>query len=57
LRVLEAMPTDLRIAWSLRHMHEETIESVAELTGCSLATAKRRIAAAQRVLREELSDG
>jgi hypothetical protein len=38
-------------------MHEETIESVAALTGCSLATAKRRIAAAQRAFREELSDG
>ncbi len=57
LRVLEGMPTDVRIAWSLRYMHEETIESVAELSGCSLATAKRRIAAAQRVFREELSDG
>ena len=57
LRVLEGMPTDVRIAWSLRYMHEETIESVAELAGCSLATAKRRIAAAQRLIREELSDG
>jgi RNA polymerase sigma-70 factor (ECF subfamily) len=57
LLTLEGMPTDLRIAWSLRYMHEETIESVAALTGCSLATAKRRIAAAQRVFREELSDG
>ena len=57
LRTLEGMPTDIRIAWSLRYMHEETIESVAELTGCSVATAKRRIAAAQRIFREELSDG
>ena len=57
LRVLEGMPTDVRIAWSLRYMHEETIESVAELAGCSLATAKRRIAAAQRLIQEEISDG
>jgi RNA polymerase sigma-70 factor (ECF subfamily) len=53
LLVLDRMPTDLRIAWSLRYMHEETVESVAELTSCSLATAKRRIAAAQRVISGE----
>jgi RNA polymerase sigma-70 factor (ECF subfamily) len=57
LVVLEKMPTDLRIAWSLRYMHEETVESVAEMTKCSLATAKRRIAAAQRFIAEEFSDG
>jgi RNA polymerase sigma-70 factor (ECF subfamily) len=55
--VLDQMPTDLRLAWSLRYMHEETVESVAELCGCSLATAKRRIAAAQGRINEELSDG
>jgi len=57
LVVLEKMPTDLRIAWSLRYMHEETVDSVAELIGCSLATAKRRIAAAQRLIDQGLSDG
>jgi len=30
---------------------------VAELTGCSLATAKRRIAAAQKRINRELSHG
>ena len=45
------------LAWSLRYMHEETVESVAELCGCSLATAKRRISAAQGRINEELSDG
>jgi len=55
--VLDKMPTDLRLAWSLRYMHEETVESVAELCGCSLATAKRRISAAQGRINEELSDG
>jgi RNA polymerase sigma-70 factor (ECF subfamily) len=53
LLVLDKMPTELRIAWSLRYMHEETVESVAELTKCSLATAKRRIAAAQRLISGE----
>ena len=57
IELLERMPTDLRLAWSLRYMHEETVESVAELCGCSLATAKRRIAAAQSKIDEELADG
>jgi RNA polymerase sigma-70 factor (ECF subfamily) len=52
--LLDRMPTDLRLAWSLRYMHEETVESVAELCSCSLATAKRRIAAAQGRINEEL---
>ena len=56
LFVLDRMSPDLRIAWSLRYLHDETIESVAELIGCSLATAKRRIAAAQKGIDRELSD-
>lgn len=55
--ILGRMPVDLRIAWTLRHMHEETLESVAELAGCSLATAKRRVAAAQERIQKELGDG
>jgi RNA polymerase sigma-70 factor (ECF subfamily) len=57
LVVLDKMPVDLRMAWSLRYMHEETVEAVAELCGCSLATAKRRIVAAQRLINQEISDG
>lgn len=57
LMVLDRMPVDLRLAWSLRYMHEETVESVAELIGCSLATAKRRIAAAQARINGEIGDG
>jgi RNA polymerase sigma-70 factor (ECF subfamily) len=56
LATLERLPTDLRIAWTLRHLHEESLESVADLAGCSLATAKRRIAAAEVRLRTELQD-
>jgi RNA polymerase sigma-70 factor (ECF subfamily) len=54
LRALGRMPVDLRIAWTLRHMHEESLEDVATLAGCSLATAKRRIAAAQDRIEREL---
>ena len=52
--VLQRIPTEHRIAWMLRFVEEETLESVADMTGCSLATAKRRIEAAQVTLRAHL---
>lgn len=55
-RVLDGLPADLRIAWTLRYIEGEQLEAVAELCGCSLATAKRRIAAAARSLEEAFSD-
>jgi RNA polymerase sigma factor (sigma-70 family) len=45
-RVLDRLPTAERLAFTLRHVEGERLEAVAELCGCSLATAKRRIAAA-----------
>jgi RNA polymerase sigma-70 factor (ECF subfamily) len=56
-RVLDGLPANQRIAWSLRYIEGEALESVASLTGCSLATAKRRIAAAALELEEAFSDG
>jgi RNA polymerase sigma-70 factor (ECF subfamily) len=56
-RVLDELPAEQRSAWVLRHVEGEKIERVAELCGCSLATAKRRIAAAHAVLYAELEDG
>jgi RNA polymerase sigma-70 factor (ECF subfamily) len=55
-RVLDGMPVKERLAWLLRHVEGERLEAVAELCGCSLATAKRRIAAAQKILDEALRD-
>jgi RNA polymerase sigma-70 factor (ECF subfamily) len=46
-RLLDRLPVDQRIAWSLRFVDGQTLERVAELCGCSLATAKRRIKAAR----------
>lgn len=40
-----------RIAWSLRRVEGMRLEEVATTCQCSLATAKRRIAAAERVVR------
>jgi RNA polymerase sigma-70 factor (ECF subfamily) len=44
--VLDRIPVELRIAWVLRHVQEETVQSVAELCGWSLSTAKRRLQSA-----------
>ncbi|HEY3354286.1 MAG TPA: RNA polymerase sigma factor [Polyangia bacterium] len=46
-RALAALPPGPRIAWSLRFVEGYDLEAVAAACGCSLATAKRRIAAAQ----------
>lgn len=49
-RILDRLPVDERIAWMLRHVEGESLDSVATICGCSLATAKRRIARAQAEL-------
>jgi RNA polymerase sigma-70 factor (ECF subfamily) len=46
-RVLTALPAEQRIAWTLRHVEGEPLEDVARACDCSVATAKRRIAAAE----------
>jgi RNA polymerase sigma-70 factor (ECF subfamily) len=50
--LLQTLPADERIAWTLRHVERHRLEAVAALAGCSLATAKRRIARAQAFLQE-----
>jgi RNA polymerase sigma-70 factor, ECF subfamily len=46
-----------RIAWMLRHVEGLALEEVAVTCDCSLATAKRRIAAAEVVVRRHLEGG
>ena len=55
-RVLDELRVDQRLAWSIRHIEGERLDAVALLCGCSLATAKRRIAAAQAHIDKELAD-
>jgi RNA polymerase sigma-70 factor (ECF subfamily) len=55
-RVLDRLPVNERLAWTLRHVQGEALGDVAELCGCSVATAKRRIAAAHEAILEALSD-
>jgi RNA polymerase sigma-70 factor, ECF subfamily len=56
-QVLERIPVEQRLAWTLRHVEGEKLERVAEQCGCSLATAKRRIGAAHARIQAELTDG
>jgi RNA polymerase sigma-70 factor (ECF subfamily) len=44
---LERLPADERIAFALRFIDEQPLAEVAAACGCSLATIKRRLAAAQ----------
>lgn len=50
--LLRTLPTDDRIAWTLRAVEGHELEVVARLTKCSLATVKRRISRAQRFLED-----
>jgi RNA polymerase sigma-70 factor (ECF subfamily) len=56
-RTLDRAKVRDRIAWTLRNLEDEPLEHVARLCNCSLATAKRRIANAQRLLEQELGHG
>lgn len=55
-KVLETQPVANRIAWLLRNVDDHPLAEVAELCGCSLATAKRRIAETSAVLKEAFDD-
>ena len=50
--LLQTLAADDRIAWTLRYVERHRLETVAVMMDCSLATAKRRIARAQRFLNE-----
>jgi RNA polymerase sigma-70 factor (ECF subfamily) len=56
-RALDRLPARERVAWTLRHVEGESLEDVAVLCGCSLATAKRRIASAHEKLLHRLEGG
>jgi RNA polymerase sigma-70 factor (ECF subfamily) len=54
--VLDRLPTEQRLAWSLRYLEGEPLNAVAAACGCSLATAKRRLTAAKSVIDEVFRD-
>jgi RNA polymerase sigma-70 factor (ECF subfamily) len=53
-RALARLPLALRTPWVLRHVVGFQLEDVAAACDCSLATVKRRITAAETVVREHL---
>jgi RNA polymerase sigma-70 factor (ECF subfamily) len=53
-RVLAKLAPRNRVAWMLRHVEGHRLDEVARLCGCSLATAKRRIAAADAQVHAEV---
>jgi RNA polymerase sigma-70 factor (ECF subfamily) len=55
-QILDELPVQQRIAWTLRNLEGEQLHAVAAMCRCSLATAKRRIAAAQERIEQEVSD-
>ena len=55
-RILATLPPDQRIAWMLRRVEGEKLEDIASMVGCSLATAKRRIRAADVLIRSVLGE-
>jgi RNA polymerase sigma-70 factor (ECF subfamily) len=55
-RILDRLPVASRLAWTLRHIEGLPLDEVATLCKCSLATAKRRIAAAHEVIEEAVQD-
>ncbi len=54
---LDNLSVPLRTAWLLRHVEGQTLPEVAEHCGCSLATAKRRIDAADTWLKGRVRHG
>jgi len=56
-RVLDEVPVDDRLAFTLHHIEGEKVEVVARLCRCSCATAKRRIARAQQAIEDRMGEG
>jgi RNA polymerase sigma-70 factor (ECF subfamily) len=55
-RALDRVPARQRVPWTLHHVEGESLEQVALLCGCSLATVKRRIAQARTRLSRQLRE-
>ncbi len=53
-RALDRLPPRQRVPWVLRHIEGQSLEQVAELCDCSLATVKRRISTAHERIKKHL---
>jgi RNA polymerase sigma-70 factor, ECF subfamily len=55
-QVVERFSPGERVPWALRYLQGEPLEAIAEVTGLSLSTVKRRIAVVQAAIEEEFGD-
>lgn len=55
-RILDGLGADERVAWIMHRVEGEALDRVAEVCGCSRATAHRRISRAQGALEKGLRD-
>jgi DNA-directed RNA polymerase specialized sigma24 family protein len=55
-RLVRDMPPDLAVPLVLRHVEDKSLQEIADLTGASIATVKRRINKAQQQLEATLRD-
>lgn len=55
-RALHSSSSTERLAWILRYVDGHTLEEVADVCGCSLATAKRRLSQAQARVRQAFQE-
>jgi RNA polymerase sigma-70 factor (ECF subfamily) len=53
-KALAGLPGQYRIFLVLRHMEERSFEEIAEIVGCSVASAWTRTSKARRLLRERM---
>lgn len=56
VRAMESVPEKLLLPWFLQRVEGRSLGEVTEVCGVSLATAKRRIARAEEILRGKLDD-
>ena len=56
-RVMDRLPTNQRLAWTLRYVQGEKLEDVARQCDCSLATVKRHIKSAHDFIQREVANG
>jgi RNA polymerase sigma-70 factor (ECF subfamily) len=55
-RVLDRLPARTRVIWTLRHVLDEPLHSIVELTACSQSTVQRKLRDAEALLAKELHD-
>jgi len=55
-RVIDSLPEDYRTALVLHDLEGQTAAQVADIAGCSIATAKIRIHRARRRLKQALNE-